>query len=277
MSSAQNFKFNFHSTNFYGQYFKPDSCKGVVVLVHGMGEHSKRYNSFVIPSLLNENLAVLSYDQFGHGQTEGKRGHNPGYDSLLDCLDLVISKAQELFENLPIFLYGHSMGGNVVINYCLRKEHPVTGLIATSPLLELAFDPPKWKMTAGKIIRKIAPALTLPSELDARAISRDPIEVQKYIDDPLVHDKISANYSLAVFEAGAWAIEHASELSIPSLIVHGTGDQITSHRASERFAKNSNNKAELMLMEGGYHELHNDLDKQAFIELLTNWLVKQLG
>ncbi len=276
MNTAQNFEFNFHSTKFFGQYFKPDSCRGVVVLVHGMGEHANRYNSFVIPSLLDQNLAVVSYDQFGHGQTEGKRGHNPGYDTLLDCLGLVISKAEELFEKLPVFLYGHSMGGNVVINYCLRRQHAIAGLIATSPLLELAFDPPKWKMTAGKIIRKIAPALTLPSELDARAISRDPAEVQKYIDDPLVHDKISANYSLAVFEAGTWAIEHASKLSIPSLIMHGTGDQITSHRASERFVNNSKNKAELVLMEDGYHELHNDLDKGAFMAILTNWLLKQL-
>lgn len=276
MSTALEFSFNVHSTKFYGQSFEPAICKGVVVLVHGMGEHSGRYHSFVIPSLLKENLAIITYDQFGHGQTEGKRGHNPGYNSLLDCLDFVISEAEERLPKVPLFLYGHSMGGNLVINYSLRKKRSVKGVIATSPLLELAFEPPKWKMTAGKIIRRLAPSLTLPSELDATAISRDPVEVQKYMDDPLVHDKISANYSLAVFEAGNWAIEHASKLEIPTLVIHGSGDQITSHDASERFVNNSKKQAVFASIEGGFHELHNDLNKTQFITIICDWLQEQL-
>ena len=83
------FNFNFLNKQFYGQYFQPKTIDGVVVLVHGMGEHSGRYASYVIPKLLEQNLAVVTYDQFGHGKTEGKKGHNPGYASLLDCLKVV--------------------------------------------------------------------------------------------------------------------------------------------------------------------------------------------
>lgn len=276
MAQAQEFNFTFHSTNFYGQYYTPKKCKATIVLVHGMGEHSNRYSSFVIPKLLEANFAVVTYDQFGHGLTQGKRGHNPGYSTLLDTLDLVISKTNDLFKDKPLFLYGHSMGGNVVINYGLRKKQHVSGIIATSPLLALAFDPPKWKMTAGKIIRRLAPALTLPSELDATAISRDAGEVQKYKSDPLVHDKISANYSLAVFEAGEWAVANAQLLKVPTLVVHGTGDQITSHHASELFVQNSNNMAQIKLFQDGYHELHNDLEKDTLMSTLLTWLNHQL-
>ena len=270
------FDFNFKKTKFYGQYFEPKKIKGIVVLVHGMGEHSGRYTSFVIPKLIENNLAVITYDQFGHGKTEGKKGHNPGYSYLLDSLEIIIKKAQELYSSLPMFLYGHSMGGNVVINYTLKRKHNFKGVVATSPLLRLAFQPPKWKLAAGRLLQKIAPAITMPSELDASAISRDSKEVKKYNDDPLVHDKISPNYSLSVFSEGEWAIANAKELTTPMLVIHGTGDQITSHKASEEFAKNGNSKVELKLFEGGYHELHNDLEKDLFIQTISNWITNQI-
>jgi alpha-beta hydrolase superfamily lysophospholipase len=275
--SHQEFKFNLYNTKFYGQYFKTDTVKGVVILVHGMGEHANRYTNFVIPKLLEKNLSVITYDQFGHGRTEGKRGHNPGYEAVLDCLGHIIDKAKEVFGDAPLFLYGHSMGGNVVINYALRNEHHLKGIIATSPLLRLAFKPPTWKLFLGKIIQKIAPSITMPSELDVNAISRDSTEVKKYTDDPLIHDKISPNYSLTFFETGEWAIKNAHKLQTPMLIIHGTGDQITDHTASIEFVNNSNVMASLELFENGYHELHNDLEKDKFIETLTNWILKTLN
>ena len=81
---------------------------------------------------------------------------------------------------------------------------------------------------------------------------------------------------MAVFEAGSWAIDHASQIEIPMLVVHGTADQLTSHDASERFVKNSNSRADLISMEGGYHELHNDLDRDQFIRTIVDWLKRQL-
>jgi alpha-beta hydrolase superfamily lysophospholipase len=274
--SHQEFEFNLHNTKFYGQYFKTDTVKGVIILVHGMGEHSNRYINFVIPKLLEKNLSVITYDQFGHGKTEGKRGHNPGYEAILDCLSHIILKAKEVFGDAPLFLYGHSMGGNVVINYALQKEHSLKGIIATSPLLRLAFKAPSWKLFIGKILQKIAPSITMPSEIDVNAISRDSTEVKKYIDDPLIHDKISPNYSLTFFKTGEWAIKNAYKLQTPMVVIHGTGDQITDHMASTAFVNNTNGIASLELFENGYHELHNDLEKDKFIETLTNWILKTL-
>ena len=272
----QEFGFNLLNTQFYGQYFTPSTIKGAVILVHGMGEHSGRYTEFVIPKLVEQNLAVITYDQFGHGKTSGKKGHNPSFDAVLDSLSKVIEKARETFGDLPTFLYGHSMGGNVIINYILRRQHNFKGVIATSPLLRLAFEPPKWKLFVGKIIQKIAPSVTMPSELDANSISRDPIEVKKYIDDTLVHDKISPNYSLTFFESGKWAIKNANKLQVPLLIVHGTGDKITDHKASKEFVDNTNGKATLKLFDDGYHELHNDLEKEKFIKSINDWILKTI-
>ena len=269
-------EFNFHiyQTNFYGQYWQAKNTKAVIVLVHGMGEHSGRYKH--VAKKLNENdFSVVAFDHFGHGKTTGKRGHNPSFEAVLESVSKTIEKAKALFPDAPIFLYGHSMGGNTVINYALKKKHDLKGIIATSPFLKLAFEPPKIKLAVGKLFQKIAPSITMGNELDANDISREKIEVDKYINDPLVHAKISPNFSLTFIDSGKWAIENASKLETPIFLLHGTGDKIIDYRGTQEFANNSD-KATLKLYENGYHELQNDLCKEEMLEDVVNWLSSQL-
>ena len=268
------FNFNIYNTDFYGQYWQAENTKAVVVLVHGMGEHSGRYKH-VAKKLTDNDFSVVAFDHFGHGKTSGKRGHNPSFEAVLESVSKTIEKAKELFPNKPIFLYGHSMGGNVVVNYTIRKNHDIKGTIATSPFLKLAFEPPKIKLVVGKILQKIAPSITIGNELDANDVSRDKVEVDKYINDPLVHDKISPNFSLTFIETGKWAIENASKLQTPMFLLHGTGDKIIDYKGTQEFANNSDN-ATLKLYEDGYHELQNDLCKEEMLEDVVNWLNSQL-
>jgi alpha-beta hydrolase superfamily lysophospholipase len=270
------FYFNLYNTKFYGQYYKPKIVKAIVVLVHGMGEHSKRYEKNVIPVYNQNSIAVLTYDQFGHGKTSGKRGHNPGFDRVLSCLEEMLLKVKSIFGEKPTFLYGHSMGGNVVINYLLKNNSNLTGAIVTSPFLKLAFKPPSWKLSVGKLLQKIAPSITMGNELELNAISRDANEVEAYKNDPLVHDKISPNYSVVFMETGEWAISNANKLNVPMLLMHGTGDRLTSYKASEEFAKNAGDQVELKLYKDAYHELHNDINKNEVINEMINWINKKL-
>lgn len=272
--SHSEFKFNIYKTDFYGQIWQAKETKAVVVLVHGMGEHSGRYKH--VAKKLNENdFSVVAFDQFGHGKTSGKRGHNPNFEAVLESVTKTIEKAKVLFPEKPIFLYGHSMGGNVAINYTIRKKHNLKGTIATSPFLKLAFEPPKIKFVVGKLLQKITPSITMGNELDANYISRDKIEVDKYINDPLVHDKISPNFSLTFIETGKWALENASKLHTPMYLLHGTSDKIIDYKGTQEFANNSKN-ATLKLYEGGYHELQNDLCKEEMLQDVVNWLNSQL-
>ena len=268
------FNFNIYKTKLFGQYWKAKETKAVVVLVHGMGEHSTRY-VHVARKLTDNNYSVVAFDHFGHGKTEGKRGHNPSFEAVLESVTKTIEKAKEFFPEKPVFLYGHSMGGNVVVNYSIRKKHDLRGTIATSPFLKLAFEPPKIKLAFGKIIQKIAPSITMGNELDANDISRVQNEVDKYINDPLVHDKISPNFSLTFIDTGKWAIENANKLNSPMYLLHGTDDKIIDYKGTQEFANNSKN-ATLKLYEGGYHELHNDLCKEKMLEDVVNWLNSQL-
>ncbi|MGB0880427.1 MAG: lysophospholipase [Polaribacter sp.] len=268
------FNFNIYKTDFYGQYWQAENTEAVVVLVHGMGEHLGRY-THVVEKLIQNNFSVVAFDHFGHGKTTGKRGHNPSFKAVLESITQAINKAIELFPNKSIFLYGHSMGGNAAINYTLRKKHNLKAVIATSPFLKLAFEPPKLKLAIGKLLQKIAPSITMGNELDANYISRDKTEVQKYINDPLVHTKISPNFSLTFMDTGKWAIENAGKLEIPMYLLHGTDDKIIDYKGSEAFSKNTK-KATLKLYKGGYHELHNDLCKEEVLQDVVNWLNSQL-
>jgi len=268
------FTFSLYKTDFFGQYWEADTTKAVIVLVHGMGEHATRYADFVIPTLVKNNFSVVAFDHFGHGKTTGKRGHNPSFDAVLESVETVINKAKSLFPKKPVFLYGHSMGGNVVLNYAIRKKHSLTGVIATSPFLQLAFQPPAAKLFVGKILQKIAPSLTMGNELNPNDISRDKTEVEKYSNDPLVHDKISPNFSITFIKTGKWAIENAQKLQTPTLLLHGTDDKIIDYKGTEEFANNTS-FATLQLYKGGYHELHNDLCKKEMINDVINWLSRK--
>ncbi len=272
----QEFFFQHSEKQLFGQYWVPNDCKAMILLVHGMGEHSSRYYDNVIPELLAKHIGVITYDNFGHGKSEGKRGHCPSYDALLEVLDTVYLKAKEITRGLPTFLYGHSMGGNLVINYVLRKKPEINGVVLTSPFLRLAFQPPAWKMIMGKFLQKIAPSITLPSGLDANAISRIPEEVEKYQNDPLVHDMISPNFSFPIIDAGNWAIENASSIENPILLLHGTDDQIIDYMGSKDFAKKTK-LAELVLIDGGYHELHKDLEKDKVLRTIVKWIQSNLS
>jgi alpha-beta hydrolase superfamily lysophospholipase len=164
------------------------------------------------------------------------------------------------------------MGGNVVSNYLIKRDSRVKGAVISSPMLKLAFDPPAWKMIAGKFMRNIYPAFQEVTGLDANAISRNQKAVEKYINDPLVHDKITVNFSLPFFEAGDYAIDNADKIKVPAIVIHGTADKLTDYMGSEAFALKAGDHVDLKLYKGGYHELHNDTVKEEVLTDVITWL-----
>lgn len=263
--------FNWGGINIYGYWAVPPEPKGNVLLVHGFGEHSGRYKEQVVPFLCDLGLAVLAFDLVGHGKSAGKRGHCRGYDQLMGLVSCAVEETQSRFPGLPLFLYGHSMGGNLVLNFTLRRGGPQKGIIASSPYLKLAFEPPSWKLFLGKVLQKIAPSLTIPSGLDPAGISRDPEEVLRYQQDPLVHDRVSPAYSFPVIQAGEAVIENANEIKIPILLLHGQADPIIDVQGSISFAKKAPD-CQLVLFPGAFHELHHERERDALFREIGNWL-----
>ncbi len=252
------------------QYHVPEP-RGCVVLVHGFGEHAGRYESVVVPALLQAGWAVLAFDLVGHGHSGGKRGHCQGFGQLIGQVSGALDKAGELYPGKPLVLYGHSLGGNLVLNAVLRGAVSPMGVVASSPYLRLAFQPPSWKLAVGKILLRLAPWVTLPAGLDPEGISSQPEEVAAYREDPLIHDRVSPNYSLPVIAAGEWVLEHASRWDRPLLIAHGSDDPIIDPEGS-RILNRQVPGSKLLMLEGNRHELHHDRGREAFLNAVTEWL-----
>ena len=256
----------------YGQSWLVENPKAVIGIIHGMGEHSSRYN-YLVDALTDANISVVAYDQIGHGKTGGKRGHVANYEMLLGCIGELTSKIVELVPAKPTFLFGHSMGGNVLLNYLIRRNPKISGAIVSAPWLRLAFDPPAIQVKLARLVSGILPGLVQSSKLDVNAISKDPKEVQRYVDDALVHDKISTACFVGVHDQGLWALEHASELKTPLLLYHGTADQLTSHDASKQFTADAKGAdVTFRSLEGFYHESHNEPEREELFKMILDWI-----
>lgn len=250
--------------------------KGIVYLVHGLGEHSGRY-AHVADALNEAGFHFLGFDLRGHGLSKGKRGHAPTYERLLDDIQVFFQESQSRFSSeLPGFLYGHSLGGNLVINYGLRRSPNLQGIIATAPLLRTTSEPPKAKLLAAKVMAMMMPAFTLKNGIETDALSRDRAIVEAYKNDPYVHDLLSARLGLDMLMNGQSALENASEWNLPMLLMHGTADRITSSQASQEFAESAGENVDLVLWEDSFHEIHNDLEKEKVIGMIEQWLNKHL-
>jgi alpha-beta hydrolase superfamily lysophospholipase len=210
----------------------------------------------------------------GHGKSGGPRGHTPSYDAQLDDITAFFKQIEGKYPDLPRFLYGHSMGGNLALNYVLRRKPDLHGVIVTGPWLKLAFDPPAVKVTLGRLMNSIAPGFTQDSELDTKALSHDAAVVTAYENDPLVHSKISARLFVSIYENGLWALEHAAEFPLPLLLMHGTADRIASSEASKEFAAKAGSKVTLKLWDGLFHEIHNEPEKAEVFKVMLDWLGK---
>lgn len=258
----------------FAQEWTVDAPKAVLALVHGMGEHSARY-AHLSEYLNNVGISVVAIDHRGHGRSGGKRGHTPSYDQLLNDVGTLLTYARTMAKGAKVFLFGHSMGGNVVLNYALRRKDGADGIIASGPWLRLAFEPPKLEVTLAGIFRNIWPGFTQGTKLDTKAISRDASVVKAYETDPLVHDRISVSFFLGAYEAGLWALSHAADLKIPLLIYHGTADRLTSHQASAEFARAASGDVTWRPFDGLFHECHNEPEKQEVFALLAEWVLKR--
>jgi alpha-beta hydrolase superfamily lysophospholipase len=121
------------------------------------------------------------------------------------------------------------------------------------------------------------PTFSMANELDRQGLSRDPEVVRAYEEDPLVHDRVSARLAMDMLQAGVWALEHAGELSLPLLLMHGGADRLTSAQASREFAAQAGNVCTLRIWDGFYHEIHNEPEQEQVFEYLLEWLNDKLG
>jgi acylglycerol lipase len=243
---------------------------GVVCVVHGIGEHSGRYGH-LCSALVQAGYAVAAFDLRGHGRSDGGRGHVP-IDETMDDIDLVLDDTKGRFGSVPCFLYGHSLGGLLVLAYALRRRPALAGIVASGSALHTALREQKAKVLAVRVLGRLLPRVTLPTGLDDQALSRDPEVVAAYRADPLVHDRASLGFARETIATMDWTLAHADRLALPVLLIHGDADQVNYSSGSRAFAGRVPGDCTLKVYEGLYHEIHNEPEKQRVLDDLVHWL-----
>lgn len=262
-----------------GYIWSCDKPRAVMSLVHGFGEHSGRY-THMARALNAKGIAVVSIDLRGHGRSEGKRGVVKSYDDFRADIRALLQKTQMLYPNLPHILYGHSMGGGIVMDYGLGPDHAgrsdVIAIIASAPLLALAEPPPAIVTPIVKILRLLNPKGAIKQPIDGRKISTVKAEQDIYMNDLLNHGQCGFNTALGMVATGNSISERAASWSTPLLLFHSRADVLTSFAASEAFASAAP-KTEFHGFDKSAHELHNDIYRPQIYALMIDFIDRQIS
>ncbi len=271
------------------QWTPEDPPRFVVVIAHGGAEHIGRYAELAADLVAHGGL-VFGLDHRGQGKSGGPRGHVERFEDYASDLRHVIEQMaaslpdEQAPENLPWFLFGHSMGGLIVLTYLLDHERavPLRGAIVSSPLLGLTMKVNPIKLAVGKLAAALLPRLTLPSGIPPDAICRNQAVVDRYVEDERRVDVVSAGWFAAMNNAIDRVRAEVNRIRLPMLWYVGTGDRICDHHATEAtFAALIDPEARdqtLQRFEGYYHELHNEPaeDRAPVIEMLVDWIESRL-
>jgi alpha-beta hydrolase superfamily lysophospholipase len=251
-------------------WYTNENPDGVILLVHGLGEHINRYNHWA-KRFNNAGWAVAGIDLRGHGQSEGKRGSGNYYSYLKDINSLfkIVSKK---FGDIPKVLYGHSMGGNLALGYEISRKPEISKLIVTSPWLKLSNPPSTPLIGLSKFLGKIYPSLSFSNGVDVQSISRDKEVCHNYKTDPLVHNRISVNTFLQIQEWAMYILKNKHKIAVPLLLLHGREDKITSWKGSFMFSRGTSDNTLFKIWENCYHELHNEICNEEVFNFISGWL-----
>lgn len=251
--------------------YQGDRLRGVVLLVHGLGEHAGRYEA--LASCLNAwGFMVRGYDQYGHGESGGPRGGLPSETRLLeDLADIVDSTRARIQAKTPLIVLGHSLGGLVAARFVSLALRPVDGLVLSSPALDPGLNAVQKLLLA--VLPRIAPNLRVGNGLDASLISHDPAVVAAYLADPLVHDRISGRLARFIADAGPETVALAPKWEVPTLLLYAGADKLVNSAGSQVFvAKAPPAVVSARCFEGLYHEIFNELQPAPVFAELRQWL-----
>ena len=265
------------STNVYYQYWLPsDTPKAILLVAHGVAEHSGRYMNLV-NHFVPLGYAVYGIDHMGHGRSEGKRVYVEQFSDFTKTLKTYFDFIREKQPETPVFLIGHSMGGLIGAAYLLEHQNELSGAVLSGPAIKIPDNISKVTILAGKIFSVILPKLGV-APLVFEGISRDPAVVDAYINDPLVYTgKITARLAAEFLKTMGHVTEHAGKIQLPLMIAQGSHDSLVDPRGAKiLYDRVGSGDKTLKLYDGFYHEIFNEPEHALVLNDVQSWIEKQL-
>ena len=257
----------------------PASERAAVLIVHGLGEHSGRYDH-VARHLVALGYACYAFDYRGHGRSAGRRAHVYRFGEYLADVAAMRALLLAAHPRSPLVLLGHSQGGLIVLLAALTAPAGVAAVVASSPFLGIhpASRPSKPLAAAARVLSRTLPKLHIASGLDTKLLSRDPEVVAAYEADPLVTSKVSARWFTEVSAAHARALALAPTLKVPALVMQSGADRLVDPAATRRWAAAAPRELVEYVEWGGlYHEMLNEPEKAQVLAHIETWLAARLG
>lgn len=246
-----------------------------VLVVHGLAEHGMRYGH-VLDELLPAGVSVMTWDLRGHGLSGGRRGHCDRFDDYCDDVAMMIEFARDRLPS-PLFLLAHSMGGLIVTRLAVGRGLKVDGVVLSNPALAVKMPVPAWKSAAAKGLSRLLPTLRMPSGVPANLISRDPVEVRKYIDDKLVFTDGTTRWGAEFLAAQAELVGASARFLVaPTLVQVGGADGITDPIANtDFFGSCGSDNCQVKVYPDAFHELYNEplAERAPILADLREWIV----
>ena len=264
-------------TNLYYQGWLPEGRSvAVLLIVHGLAEHSGRYGN-VVNHFVPLGYAVYGIDHPGHGHSDGPRAYVERFQDFLDPLQVFLGRIRDWQPETPIFLVGHSLGGLISAAYLLDQPDEPAGAILSAPSVKMPGSVSTLTLLAGKVLSALLPRLGLV-RLEAEGVSRDPAVVRAYRQDPLVFTgKITARLGTELLQAMGRVLAEAQKISLPLLILQGAEDKLVDPRGAQvLFDRVSSVDKTIKVYEGLYHEVFNEPEHDQVLGDVEKWLAGQL-
>ncbi len=256
---------------FFRSWLPDNKIAGMIFLIHGLGEHSQRYGTSFADFYTGHKIGVKSFDLPGHGYSYGKKGDIDDPILILEIIDGLINETRVQFPELPLFIYGHSFGGEIGLWYDLARNPKVNGVIITSPLIGPKDPVPASKMFLAKTMDKLLPSFSMNNGLSPMDLSHDKTVVNDYISDPLIHPMVSARTGMMIINRGQWIMENAEENKNEMLVMIGDCENIVNPEPVIKFAESAPHVT-LKIWPGLFHEIHNELEKNDIFNYTLKWI-----
>ncbi len=264
-------------TNLYYQGWLPEGRSvAVLLIVHGLAEHSGRYGN-VVDHFVPLGYAVYGIDHPGHGRSDGPRVYVERFQDFLDPLQVFLGRIRDWQPGIPIFLLGHSLGGLISAAYLLDQPDEPAGAILSAPSVMMPGSVSTLTLLTGKVLSALLPRLGLV-RLEAEGVSRDPAVVRAYREDPLVFTgKITARLGTELLQAMGRVLAEARKIRRPLLILQGAADKLVDPRGAQvLFDRVSSVDKTIKVYEGLYHEVFNEPEHDQVLGDVEKWLAGQL-
>lgn len=249
----------------------PERVDQVLLLVHGLAEHSGRYEG-IARWFAERNTAVHAFDHQGHGRANGRRGHLRRFRHLLDDLGSVLSTVQNEHPEHRVILVGHSMGGLVVTEFLRARKPKVPGAVISGAALALHPRISSLRVSMLRVAQRLAPLWRISTIIDTEALSRDPAVGIAYSADPLVLKRMTLGLAGELFATIRGAAGRAAEIEVPMLLLHGEDDLICPVEGSRSFEAALVTPSELRTYPGLRHEIFNEPERETVFEDIAVWL-----